>query len=516
MLDIVRKNSGSILMYPVLGAIIFVFAVTFGPGGGSCDGAPENWAARVNGEIIRQQDFAVFYNQRLDQMRQTLGGGQGLDPELLERLGLRRQVIDGLIDRKLLAQEGARRGLAVSDEELVTYMTENFGLDNVTPQQFENYVTRTYRMPVWRFEEDVRNEILGQKVANILMDNLSVSEVEVKEQFFKERDRVMVAYAKFDLDTKSLEEPSADAVAKLIADEATAVEARYAQDKSLYQTPRQVRSRQILRKLARDATPEQIKEATAYLVALKQRIDAGEDFAELAKVESQDEATASEGGDMGTFTRGQMIKPLADAAFGLAAGAVTAEPVKTRLGVHLIKVEEVIEPKTSTLDEVREKVAVSILKDRSAELKASGEAQALIDALQAGQAIDDLTISEADARELDGDTRPIRRVTPWVRKSDTSIPRIGFSEEFLAALFELTEEKPVTAKPHKVGRAYFVADYVNREVPSEELFSEEKEQLVSQAVSAKRQRVLRDWLKHLRQQSKVDLNASLFNADGAS
>ena len=183
MLDIVRKNSGSFLMYPILGAIIFIFAVTFGPGGGSCDGAPGSWAAKVNGEVIRQQDFAVFYNQRLDQMRQALGGGQGLDPAILERLGLRRQVIDGLIDRKLLSQEGVRRGLAVSDEELVAYMTENFGLDNITPQQFENYVQRTYRMPVWRFEEDVRNEILGQKVASVLTDNLSVSEDEVKEQF---------------------------------------------------------------------------------------------------------------------------------------------------------------------------------------------------------------------------------------------------------------------------------------------------------------------------------------------
>ena len=185
-------------------------------------------------------------------------------------------------------------------------------------------------------------------------------------------------------------------------------------------------------------------------------------------------------------------------------------------GVYLFKVEEITEPKTSTLDDVREKVAVSILKDRSAELKASADAQVLIDALQSGKAIDDLTVSEADARENEGDTRPIRRVTPWVRKTDTSIPRIGFSEEFLAALFDLSDEKSVTPKPFKVGRAYFVADYVNREIPSQELFDEEKEQLMKQAVSSKRQRVLRDWLKHLRQQSKVDLNVTLFQADGAS
>ena len=107
-------------------------------------------------------------------------------------------------------------------------------------------------------------------------------------------------------------------------------------------------------------------------------------------------------------------------------------------------------------------------------------------------------------------------MTPWVRKTDTSIPRIGFSEEFHAALFELSEENTVTPKPFKVGRAYFVADYVNRELPSDSAFAVEKEQLMKQAVSSKRQRVLRDWLKHLRQQSKVDLNVALFKADGAS
>ena len=121
MLDMMRKNSGSVLMYFVLGGIILVFTFTFGPSAApSCGGGGQDYAAIVDGDPIRQQDFAVFYQQRVDQMRQSFAGaGQSLDEEFLKKLGVRRQVLDGLIDRKLLAHEAASRGLSVSDEELL-------------------------------------------------------------------------------------------------------------------------------------------------------------------------------------------------------------------------------------------------------------------------------------------------------------------------------------------------------------------------------------------------------------
>jgi peptidyl-prolyl cis-trans isomerase D len=515
MLDIMRKKSGSVVMYFILGAIILVFTFTFGPSAGpSCGGSSADFAAIVDGDPIRQQDFAVFYQQRVDQMRQSFAGsGQDLDPEFLKRLGLRKQVLDGLIDRKLLAHEAESRGLSVSDNELLEYMKENFGLENVTGEQFEAFVNRYYRMPVWRFEEDVRSEILGQKIADVITDNLAVSETQVKQDYFKEYDRVMVSFVRFDVKSKDQAEPTPEQIATLLKDEAEAAQARFSKDAPLYQTPKQVQARQILRKLERDASAEEIAAAMTYLVGVKKKLDEGAKFEELAKTESQDESTAEKGGDMGFFSRTQVVKSLADAAFSLKVGEMTAMPVKTRLGVHLLRVEQIKESTTQGFEEVKEKVAASILKERAAQTAAMATAQAMIDAVQGGKKLEELTQTESQARENPEATLPLARVSPWIRKTDTSIPRIGFSEEFHKAVFALNDEAPLVATPYKVGNAYFVAEYVSREEPTDEDFQERKDSLVKQALSSKRQRVLRDWIAHLRTEATVELNPNLLGDD---
>ena len=120
---------------------------------------------------------------------------------------------------------------------------------------------------------------------------------------------------------------------------------------------------------------------------------------------------------------------------------------------------------------------------------------------------------KAQARENPEATLPVARVSPWIRKTDTSIPRIGFSEEFHKAVFALTEEASLVSEPYKVGNAYFVAEYVNREVPDDAGFEERKESLLKQALSSKRQRVLRDWIAHLRSEAVVELNPNILGDD---
>lgn len=71
---------------------------------------------------------------------------------------------------------------------------------------------------------------------------------------------------------------------------------------------------------------------------LRERTTSGADFAELARTNSVDDATAPTGGDLGWFTEDQMVDPFADAAFSLAQGEIS-EPVQTEFGWHLIKVE---------------------------------------------------------------------------------------------------------------------------------------------------------------------------------
>lgn len=95
-------------------------------------------------------------------------------------------------------------------------------------------------------------------------------------------------------------------------------------------------SRVPLREGQKDLAPE---EALARAQALRQRILKGEDFAEVAKAESDDTGSGKNGGDLGSFGRGRMIPEFEKAVFSIPVGEVS-EPVRTQFGYHLIQVQK--------------------------------------------------------------------------------------------------------------------------------------------------------------------------------
>ena len=72
-------------------------------------------------------------------------------------------------------------------------------------------------------------------------------------------------------------------------------------------------------------------------IAILERLNKGEGFANLAKELSMDKGTAKRGGDLGLFGRGMMVKGFEEAAFKLKKGELTRDPVKTEFGYHIIK-----------------------------------------------------------------------------------------------------------------------------------------------------------------------------------
>jgi foldase protein PrsA len=98
-------------------------------------------------------------------------------------------------------------------------------------------------------------------------------------------------------------------------------------------------------------------------VEVKNKLNAGEDFAELAKEYSTDNSNKDNGGSLGFFGRGEMVPEFEDIAFSLEAGK-TSEPVKTDFGYHIIKVEEKKEAKEAVLEENSEQVKNMIFEQR--------------------------------------------------------------------------------------------------------------------------------------------------------
>ena len=90
--------------------------------------------------------------------------------------------------------------------------------------------------------------------------------------------------------------------------------------------------------------------------AIRAELDKGGDFAAIAKEKSTDKGSAANGGDLGWFGLGMMVKPFEDAVVGMEAGKIS-DPVKTDFGWHVIKLEEVRAKETPKLEEVKTDLA---------------------------------------------------------------------------------------------------------------------------------------------------------------
>jgi peptidyl-prolyl cis-trans isomerase C len=119
------------------------------------------------------------------------------------------------------------------------------------------------------------------------------------------------------------------------------------------------------------------EEAKAIVAELKN----GADFGELARQKSTDPG-ASEGGDLGYFPKDEMVPEFADAAFKLEKGQIS-EPVHTRFGWHVIKVEDKRERQVPAFDQVRDQLATHLVRKAQAELITKLRADAKVERLEA-------------------------------------------------------------------------------------------------------------------------------------
>ncbi|MCM0081744.1 peptidylprolyl isomerase [Geomonas sp. Red32] len=126
-----------------------------------------------------------------------------------------------------------------------------------------------------------------------------------------------------------------------------------------FKKPESAHASHILIGADEKATPEDRKKAKEKAEAILKRVKAGEDFAALAKAESSC-PSAAQGGDLGEFTRGQMVPQFDEAVFSMKPGEIS-NVVETTFGYHIIKLVEKKEGKTEKFEDVKEKI-ISHLK----------------------------------------------------------------------------------------------------------------------------------------------------------
>ncbi|PID74006.1 MAG: hypothetical protein CSB33_00665 [Desulfobacterales bacterium] len=406
MLKILREKAGSWFIKVILGAIVIVFIFW---GVGSFKNRQMS-AAIVNGDLISLEEYHGAFNRMVDQYR--LRFGDRWDESMIHRLNLKEQTLKSLINLRLMEQEAIRMNFFVTDRDLVDEIQRmpEFQRNGAFNSGKYRQVLAANRLSPEDFEQMQRKSMLVDRFIDYIHSSAVVSGKEVEEWYQWNNAERVLDWVKFtpedfqdtDLTEEEIQKYYDENTDKyktekqvkaqylvfktgnfMQEDEVTEedVSEYYASHTAEFREEKEVKARHILLKLAENAAEEEIAAKRDRLMEIKAEIDAGKDFAKSAK-EVSEGPSKTRGGDLGFFKRGIMVKPFADKAFSMNAGDVS-EPVRTRFGWHLIKVEEIKEEKIHSLDESAGKIRKQ-LAEETAQKKALETAENFRDGVYSG------------------------------------------------------------------------------------------------------------------------------------
>ncbi len=417
MLDLMRKKAGTWMIKFILGVIIIVF--TFW-GVGSWTAQKINRVATVDGDPIPAETYRQAYGRLMDQLRRQFGNN--LSEDLLKMLKIEQQALNQVIDQKLLQNEARRLNFDVSKQELVAAIAgyPGFQVDGAFSRRRYEAVLANNKMTPEAFEAFQQSTMLIEKVRRFVTGNAKVTDLEAREWYNWRNSEVNVDFALFAPDKYDVNGPD-DTQAQAFFDASPetyktapmvkvqylycdpAVHARdvqvsmedileyYDTHTDEFSVPKQVQARHILIKTEQTAVDTEIEKARVQAVDVARRARSGEDFAKLARQYSQGPSGAN-GGDLGFFKKQDMVKPFADKAFSMQIGGIS-DPVRTRFGWHVIKVEQIKAPEVKTPDQVSEQIRKSLVETTSKTL-AYNQADRVFEASYEDNALSQSAISE--------------------------------------------------------------------------------------------------------------------------
>jgi len=394
MLSVLRKYARSIFIY-FIPFLIISFVLYFG--WTDIRERQESWMVKVNKSTVSVAEYRKYYTQLIDYYKKIYQ--VDLTSDLIEQLGIKQQITDNLIHELLLLETAKKAGLVVPKAELkktieaIPGFQKNGKFDDQTYQELLNQNKLTPQ----EFENDQRKGLMVSRIRDLVIDSVKYSEKEVQDKFIWENEKVDLEFAEIDPETFfnvgapkeeeitayydkhkeefrvpekikiSYLEFSSEYFANKISVSPEEIDEYYKNFSEEFWEPRKVHARHILIKVNPSAKPEEKKEAEKKAKEILSLIKGGKPFERVALMYSQDQATAKEGGDLGFFPRGQMIKEFDEVAFNLKPGEVSGV-VETKFGFHIIKVEEIKEERTKPLQEVKEEIREKLTKEKTQDL----------------------------------------------------------------------------------------------------------------------------------------------------
>lgn len=254
--------------------------------------------------VLLAAAIAVAFLLVFDNKAATVNGEKISKSELDDALSSQygSTVLDTLISDEIIRQEMKKENIKVSDKEIAEEMEAY--MDTFGGEDTFNEVLKNSGVDVSIIEKNIMTYLASKK---ILEPRIEITDEEIQTYFDENKDS-------FD------KEEEVEASHILVDDEKTAKE--------------------VVKKIEQD-----------------------EDFAELAKEYSTDTASKDNGGELGFFAKGDMVKEFEEKAFGMENGDIS-EPVKTEYGYHIIKVTDKQEPKKAELEEVKDEIKDILLESK--------------------------------------------------------------------------------------------------------------------------------------------------------
>ena len=350
--------------------------------------------ATVGNHRITTIEFDSAMRQQAEVMRQQFRGN--FDPALMDSPQVRQSVLDRLVAERLVTVGSERAGFRLSDRALADRIAaepafqvdgrfskdryemlarqnnlSRVGLDarlreDYAQQQFRGAIAETAFVPKATLDGFIRLSEQSREVSVVnlgpeaYLAKVQVKPEEVKAYYeanakeFTTPERARVEFVELSLDSLAAREAvPAEDVKRIYEDEVKL--GRYGQ-------PEERRASHILVSAAEDAPEAAKKAAQAKAEEIAARVrKAPATFAEVAKKESQDPGSAVQGGDLGFFRRGAMVKPFEDAVFAAKPNDIVG-PVQSPFGYHVIRLTEVKPAKVKSFAEASPEIEATLKK----------------------------------------------------------------------------------------------------------------------------------------------------------
>ncbi len=461
------ERTRSLIIVAFALVMAFSLVVFYGPGrsAGSLDPARNTEVlAKVAGDEITVADLA-----RLRENYQQMLGGQ----MSLAQLGGNKRFLDGLIRDRVIAQEATRLELAASDAEVAERIRKQFTDASgqfVGLERYKESIMARYG-DVETFERNVRDAIAQEKLKAFVTASVSVSDDEVQENYKRESTTISLSYALL----------SPDKLAEKIQVSDDELRNHYEQKKTDYRilepqkkiryvfintekagsklqvTDKELREefermpaenkqagvkvQQILLKVARKDLDQQVEEKAKDLIT-RARGTSGqttkETFAELARGNSEDPATAKNGGFLTRLIKKNPNKPdsLYDRAVDMQPGDISDIPIKYAGNWYILRRDESVQ---QTFEEAKPTLLVSSRNRRAyvVAAKLAERAQARLNETK-----DPKKVAQELAAEANMSPAEMVRETPYIKPGD-DVPEIGSNQQFEAAIAPLNNPNDV-------------------------------------------------------------------------